>query len=727
MPTILYDTWKKQELDRMLASFNSIMYKARIMLGLSMIVYSLAAADCNLRSVYLICSGLWMIMNHYIYDFFYRNYHSYTIPIVVLLAHVNNLLCFIFGSIFFREFKTLYSILSTLYFSKYLAYHMLDYKLVYISSAVQIVMWLSVDLFIYDMKLSLNLHAIYTSLYIIYTISECQHYSNKSSYVNFSHYRDLRESKFLNDKIVNSIPESIILLDQYFDIRMLNKSSEELFSKEDRENLTETLMRLKYNRIENFNGNLNRNIHNDIIVFLAESEVGVCKTLGVVDYEEKSLEMRCTKIMLETEPAILLTVRDVTTLLDLHKARVELECKGAIVRSLSHELRTPVNCIINMMDEISQEKLSDLGHIYLRNATSSAFYLLNVINDIIDFSQIISHSFTLSKKDFDLKSSLRITFEMMKPQIESKGLIGLISIDSLIPDTIFNDEDRIRQIIVNLLSNSIKFTQQGFISVSAFMTTDCICRLSVEDSGIGISSTRLPQIFQFKQHLDSQHNTKTGGLGLHISSILAGVLGSELCVSSREGEGSKFEFHINVSKNGTKNHLAYAVSDEDISMVEEGYRPRPIPVSFVNQGFLINIDTFPPVLIVDDTNINRDILRLLLCKEKIKSEEAESGFAAIDKIKKANARGQMYDIVIMDCDMPGMDGLQAASVINKMYEEDTIHSLPTIIAHSAFSSQLDIDAALQSGMHGYIPKPVSRDNFLRTIKPYLGTKQKHRS
>jgi CheY-like chemotaxis protein/two-component sensor histidine kinase len=431
--------------------------------------------------------------------------------------------------------------------------------------------------------------------------------------------------------------------------------------------------------------------------------------------------------MLETEPAILLTLRDVTTLLDLQKARVELECKGAIVRSLSHELRTPVNCIINMMDEISQEKLSDLGHIYLRNATSNAFCLLNVINDIIDFSQIISHSFIVSKKDFDLKSSLNITFDMMMPQIQSKGLSGRISIDSLIPDKIYNDEDRIRQIIVNLISNSIKFTERGFISLCAFMTTDCRCRISVEDSGIGIPSSLLPHIFQFKQNSDPKHTTKTGGLGLHISSILAGVLGSELCVSSREGEGSKFEFHVNVSKNGSQNHITYALSDEDESRIEEDYRPKPIPVSFVNQGFLIDIDTFPPVLIVDDTSINRDILRLLLCKEKIKTEEAESGFSAIDKIKKASARGQMYDVVIMDCDMPGMDGLEAASTINKMYDEDTIHSLPTIIAHSAFSSQFDIDAALQSGMHGYIPKPVSRDNFLKMIKPYLGTKQKHRS
>lgn len=727
MPTILYETWKQQEVDKMLASFNSIMHKARNLLGLSMIVYSLAARDYTLRSVYLICSGFWIIMNHYIFDYFYRHHDRYTIPIVVLLVHVNNLLYFIFGSLFFSEFKTLYSILSTLYFSRYLSYPMLDYKFVYISSAVHIVMWLTVDVCIYDMKLSFNPHALYTTIYIVYTISECQHYSNNYNYENFSHYRDLRESKYLNEKIVNSIPESIILLDRNFHIRMVNKSSEELISKEDRENLTETLMRLKYNRIENFHETLNKNIYNDIIIFLNHSEVGECKNLGVVDYGEKSLEMRCTKIMLETEPAILLTARDVTTLLDLHKARVELECKGAIVRSLSHELRTPINCIINMMDEISQEKLSDLGHNYLRNATSSAFYLLNVINDIIDFSQIISHSFTLSKKDFDLKSSLRIIFEMMKPQIENKGLSGRISVDSLIPDTIFNDENRIRQIIVNLLSNSIKFTQKGFISLSALMTTDYRCRISVEDSGIGIPSSRLPHIFNFKQTSDPQQTTKTGGLGLHISSILAAVIGSELYVSSREGEGSKFDFYLNISKNGSQNHIAYAASDEDISTIEEEYRPKPIPISFVNQGFLIDINTFPPILIVDDTNINRDILRLLLYKEKIKSEEAESGFSAIDKIKKAEVRGQMYDIVIMDCDMPGMDGLQAASSINKMYDEGTIHSLPTIIAHSAFSSQLDIDAAINSGMHGYIPKPVSRDNFLRMIKPYLGTKQKHRS
>jgi hypothetical protein len=134
---------------------------------------------------------------------------------------------------------------------------------------------------------------------------------------------------------------------------MVNKASEDLISKEERDNLTETLIQLKYNRLENFNETLNRNIYKDIIIFLAQSEVGECRTLGVVDYKEKSLEMRCTKMMLETEPAILLTLRDVTNLLDLQKARVELECKGAILRSLSHELRTPVSCIINMMDEIS--------------------------------------------------------------------------------------------------------------------------------------------------------------------------------------------------------------------------------------------------------------------------------------------------------------------------------------------------------------------------------------
>lgn len=725
MSTILYDTWKNQEINKLLLNTDEVLLKPMSLLGLVFITYSLSVDVLSPSSVYLLCLGIWLILNHLLFNYFSK-YHIQHIPTVVgIITELTNLAWFICSAVIFKEYKTLISMFSTIYFCKFQSHALLNPLLVCITYFKHLAIWIGYEIYMNNMTWKFDPFIACTAIFMIYVTASCQNFTSHNNYEIYAHYRDLRETKFLNDIIVNSIPEGIMLLDRNLTVKMKNKSFEELITAEDIQQITETFKKFKYNRADSIYETLDRNIYKDIVLFLDTSDIGKSIRLGIVDYEDKSLELKCTKIMMETEPGILLTVRDVTVLLDIQKTSVELECRGAIVRSLSHELRTPVNCIINMMDEISYEQLSDLGHSYLRMANSNSFYLLNVINDIIDFSQILSHSFILSKQYFNLKETILTTFNMMKPQIESKGLSGNLLIDSLLPDQIYNDENRVRQIIVNLLSNSIKFTEKGFISLSALMTSDCKCKISVEDSGIGIPASKMPGLFSFKQNL-GKSGTVTSGLGLHISYKLANILGSELRVHSKEGVGSKFELNLNLYHSGLQNHIVYEPSDEDISMIDEECKPKLLPTSFINQGCLSELDKFPPVLIVDDTPINRDILKLLLSRENIKTDEANCGCTAIEKIKQANARRQMYDIVIMDCDMPTMNGLEAASAINHMYEENTISSLPTIIAHSAFSSQADINDALESGMQGYIPKPVTRDNFLKIITPYLGTKQKRR-
>jgi len=343
---------------------------------------------------------------------------------------------------------------------------------------------------------------------------------------------------------------------------------------------------------------------------------------------------------------------------EAEKARQESEqanqAKSIFLATMSHEIRTPMNGVIGMASLLAETALTDEQRMYTKTIATCGEGLLNVINDILDFSKIESGNLELEKEDFDLRSCIEDVLDMFAAKSAHLGIDLVYQIDENVPGQIIGDGLRLRQILINLVGNAIKFTQQGevFVGVSLkekISSQPLTLEFTVRDTGIGIPADKIDQLFKAFSQVDSSSTRKYSGtgLGLVISEKLVRMMNGEIWVTSKPNEGSTFSFTVKATESTKplKNSVSYNMSDQ------VGKR----------------------ILVVDDNLTNRAILKTQLEQWKLVAVLASSGREALEIIKKEPA----FDLVLTDMQMPYMDGITLTKSILQQFPE-----MPVILLSS---------------------------------------------
>jgi signal transduction histidine kinase/CheY-like chemotaxis protein len=442
-------------------------------------------------------------------------------------------------------------------------------------------------------------------------------------------------------------------------------------------------------------------------------------TFGIVERNGYYYEWRGNMTLWEDFHAIILTARNVTSFIQLEKSRAEAACKNAMLRSVSHELRTPTAIISSSAEQIVEDvdsNLTESSKESLNMINVCSKILLNIIHDLIDFSQIISGQFNIVRMKFSIQDLLNECIFLVSTQCRKKNLSLNLVLDPRLPPFAVNDANRIRQVILNLMSNALKFTFQGKIVLSAKLRSSNQVKISVYDTGTGISRDSLQKIFKLFSDMNDGFIESHGcGLGLHISSLIVQKLGGNITVKSTPNIGSKFSFLFDLGM----------IYETDSECESDFYR---VP-SEAETSSLINIPTMlvklsqrgkpTPILIADDNEFNRKILCNFFDKENLRYDEACNGVQAVEMTRKKNKSYNSYRVIIMDCQMPKMDGWTASKTIHDLFHNQEIKYLPKIIGYTAYTGTEEFEKCMSSGMVDCLYKPTSRDNLLRVVRLYL--------
>ena len=363
---------------------------------------------------------------------------------------------------------------------------------------------------------------------------------------------------------------------------------------------------------------------------------------------------------------------------------------------MSHELRTPLNGVIGMVDLLLAASPNTQQARYCEIAKSSARSLLELINDILDFSKIEAGKLELDATDFDLHNVIESVVQMLGERAEQKKLELLCGVGADVPQIVNGDPMRLRQVILNLMSNAIKFTEKGEVVVDAALESQthshAVVKFSVKDSGIGIPRHRLDRLFQSFSQVDASTTRKFGGtgLGLAISQRIAEMMGGQIGVESEEGRGATFWFTA-----------CFAKRSVPLAMRRE---PRADP-----RGLR--------ALAVDDNMTNREILHAQLQSWSLRADVADSANQAMQMLRAAAGEGRPYKVAILDMHMPKVDGLQLAKEI----KEDPATRDVILISLSSISSPLAPSTMSALGFSACLTKPALPSQLYNAIIDSLST------
>ncbi len=383
------------------------------------------------------------------------------------------------------------------------------------------------------------------------------------------------------------------------------------------------------------------------------------------------------------------------------KARVVAEeasrSKSEFLANMSHEIRTPMNAIIGLAHLAQKTDMTPKQNDYLQKIENSGLSLLGIINDILDFSKIEANKLSMESIDFDLQAVLDNVVNLINIKAEEKGLELLFDVGRDVPLGLVGDPLRLGQILINLAGNSIKFTKEGQVLIKVDLVDKnpeqpiVGLKFSISDSGIGLTPEQISKLFQSFSQADGSTTREYGGtgLGLTISKSLVSMMGGEISVESVHGEGSTFIFTAEFGVQSEKDQLLLLSPGE-----LHGMR----------------------VLVVDDNEKSREILRDLMEEFHFAVTEAASGEEAISTLRNS-ADSKPFDLVLMDWQMEGLDGIETA---RRIKENTGLDKMPAILMVTAFGREEIMSQAKNVGMDGFLIKPVNRSLLFDTIMNLFG-------
>lgn len=384
----------------------------------------------------------------------------------------------------------------------------------------------------------------------------------------------------------------------------------------------------------------------------------------------------------------------------LISARSSEALKTKLIATMSHEVRTPINGMIGILERLLDSSLKPSQKEQAEIVLSSTESLLRILNDTLDFSKIEAGKMVLENTDFNLRKCAKESQQLFHDAAIKKGIIIHYSIDEAIPKIMTGDPLRIKQVLINLTNNAIKFTDEGDIDISIKLQEshddNLLLMFKVKDSGIGMTLGQQNKIFQeYSQAETSTSRTHGGtGLGLSICEKLVKMMGGEIGVTSQSGIGSTFWFTIELSKADIKSNPASSLSAQ--------------------QAPVIRFDTpSPRLLVADDCNVNLMVISSRLKKLGITVDTVANGEEAIYMAQK-----NCYQMILMDCHMPVVDGYMATQAI-RAYEQSHKKTGTPIIAITGNTLESDTMKCLDAGMDDHLPKPVRDKQLIDILKKWL--------